>query len=605
MQFENKGHEHERQAVHVTSSRLAGIGDLDVAYVPRPYETIDFGLARLRVAVGNAVRAYGKTGRMLDAALTYAQFRLPVFPVSAATKKPIPKRDRDPTGKFPKGIPGTGGHKKATTDPKQILEWWTKHPTALIAMPMGPRNGVWCLDVDTPEDHADGVAGWNKLAAAHDPIVTREHRSATGGPHLIFAWNAKLPIGCSKGKLPKGISVKGEGGYILVPPSVRKRRAYTVFSDIDPSEAPAWLTDLILQGRAQSLRDNGGAAFGSSDVDLDELRDAMQYVPNDCLGWDDWFPYSLALFAATGGSEEGFQIFDEWSQKSDRYEDNPEKYGKDYTRTRWREIAGSPPSDTGVNKLFKIARENGWVRKPRETTPPATPHEVFDTGAARNEVRRIVQQFFQDVMIPESEKDVWSKLYYAQMDPEALVRGLCGTTGLSKTQITIEEMAVWLRTVQLDGPIIYAVPHHKLSNKIVELFTKHGIVARVFFGREHDDPERAVAGKPADEQVKMCLDLLAVNLAKKVHADINKTCCRDGKQVCRFHPTSASNERRCGYQLQQLEPEAVQVWITASDMLFHAQRAFGKPAAVIIDEGFWRKEFAASKKKITRFQSPA
>ena len=69
------------------------------------------------------------------------------------------------------------------------------------------RTAVWCLDVDTPEDHADGVSEWSKLAAAHDPIVTREHRSATGGPHLIFTWSATLPIGCSKGALPSGIEV--------------------------------------------------------------------------------------------------------------------------------------------------------------------------------------------------------------------------------------------------------------------------------------------------------------------------------------------------------------------------------------------------------------
>ena len=76
---------------------------------------------------------------------------------------------------------------------------------------MGERSGVWCLDIDTGEDHADGVAEWEKIAAQHEPIVTREHRSATGGPHLIFNWYDEQPIGCSKGELPDGIEVKGGG----------------------------------------------------------------------------------------------------------------------------------------------------------------------------------------------------------------------------------------------------------------------------------------------------------------------------------------------------------------------------------------------------------
>jgi Bifunctional DNA primase/polymerase, N-terminal len=125
-----------------------------------------------------AIRAYDESGRMLDAALAYANFGFPVFPLSVRTKRPIPKRDPDPTGQFEDGIPGTGGVYKATTDPVQITKWWRENPKALIGLPMGEQSGVWALDIDTSEDHADGVAGWAEVAAQHEPIVTREHRSA-------------------------------------------------------------------------------------------------------------------------------------------------------------------------------------------------------------------------------------------------------------------------------------------------------------------------------------------------------------------------------------------------------------------------------------------
>lgn len=200
---------------------------------------------RLRAAVAAAIVAYERSGRMVDAALAYAAHGFPIFPVTE-DKIPVPARDRDADGK---PIPGTGGFKKATTDPIQIQAWWRKGEY-LIGLPMGPVSGLSCIDIDTSEDHADGVAEWHKIAAQHEPIVTREHRSATGGPHLIFVFDPDWPIGCSSGKLPKGIEVKG-GGYIVAPPSRRKGRAYTVHHDIDPGPMPQWLLDLITAGRPQ------------------------------------------------------------------------------------------------------------------------------------------------------------------------------------------------------------------------------------------------------------------------------------------------------------------------------------------------------------------
>ena len=161
---------------------------------------------QLRLAVRAAIAAYEKSGKMLDAALVLAAHGFPVFPLTK-NKTPVPKRDKDAKGK---PIPGTGSFKKATCDPIEIRAWWTGHEY-LIGLPMGAASGVWCLDIDTSEDHADGVAKWKTIVAEHDPIVTREHRSATGGPHLIFNWQNEKLNGCSSGDLPDGIDVKGDG----------------------------------------------------------------------------------------------------------------------------------------------------------------------------------------------------------------------------------------------------------------------------------------------------------------------------------------------------------------------------------------------------------
>jgi hypothetical protein len=515
---------------------------------------------QLSVATRAAICAYEKSGRMLDAALTYAAHGFPVFPLTIR-KTPVPKRDRDADGNE---IPGTGSFKKATCDPIQIRKWWTGHEY-LIGLPMGRASGVWCLDVDTSEDHADGVAGWDEITAQHEPIITREHRSATGGPHLIFNWTEEQPLRCSSGALPEGIEVKGEGGYIVAPPSRRKKRSYTVHSDIDPADAPAWLVDLILQGRSPHFYDQSSDPVAE---DFDELAEALSFIPNDDLGWDEWTAMGLRIFAATSG--QGFELFDAFSQKSEA------KYDAEATLERWEHIQGSPPDRTGAEKIFKMAREHGWVQGLRQA-PPTYDLEFHDVDEVRRLMQKLARDFLYNIGKPEPNpftRYVAFLITQYKITLLPTVRAVAVDVGTGKTQITIAELAIRLRAVAVKGPIIYAVPRHKLGVKIEEQFTAHGINARIFRGREADDPESS-----GD---KMCQNLLAVELAKRAHADIAKSCCSDGKKFCRFFDS-------CGYQRQQLDAEAVQVWIVAADMLFHSQKVFGRPAAVIIDEGFWRK----------------
>jgi Bifunctional DNA primase/polymerase, N-terminal/Primase C terminal 2 (PriCT-2) len=541
----------------------------------------------LRTAVRAAIEAYKQSGKMLNAALAYAAHGFPVFPLTSR-KTPVPERDKDANGKK---IPGTGSFKKATCDPTQIRAWW-KGNEYLIGLPMGAASGVWCLDIDTSEDHADGVAEWNKIVKQHTrishprdkytgrhyqikirpPFVTREHRSATGGPHLIFNWYAEKLNGCSNGALPDGISVKAEGGYIVVPPSRRKRRSYTVHRDIDPIDQPQWLTDLILQGRTRSSETYTGQVTG----DLDEISDALSFIPNNDASWEEWTAMGLRIFAATNG--EGFVLFDAWSQKSS-------KYDPDTTLERWEEIQGCPPTRTGVEKIFSMAREHGWEQKLR-TLPPVDnvkPEATLDD--AREQLRRSVIDFLSWVAVtPEEQQTTWWRFYCFGREAtgsDPLVHAINGPTGIGKTRITINELAQWKRATGA-GPIVYAVPHHKLSPEIVKQFTAHGLNARLFYGRDFPDPARHDPNKSKDEQDRMCLNPGAVKLAMLARADIAKTCCKDGKQQCLYFGT-------CGYTRQQKDPEQVEVWITASDMLFHAQKVFKQAAVVIVDEGFWKK----------------
>ena len=304
----------------------------------------------LKLAMRQAVRAFERSGRTVDAALAYAIAGYPVFPLDPHTKRPIPRRDPDPTGRFPDGIPGTGGHYKATTDQEQIRRWWRKRPWALIGMPMGARTGVWALDADSPIDHPyDGIGNWKTVLKQNGAIRTREHLTSSDGLHLIFNWYAAQPIRGSKGELPKGIEVKGYGGYIAVPPSRRKRRHYLVSRDIDPIDAPAWLIEMILQGRVEPFDDgptNPFTEYGREPavVDLDKLADALNWIPNPD-DWTEWKNTAMRIYAATNG--QGFHLFHAWSQRWEWYT------GLEDDQECWRQVSGSPPDRIGASKLFR------------------------------------------------------------------------------------------------------------------------------------------------------------------------------------------------------------------------------------------------------------
>ena len=221
-----------------------------------------------------------------------------------------------------------------------------------------------------------------------------------------------------------------------------------------------------------------------------------------------------------------------------------------------------------------MAREHGWVQGLRQVAPTYD-IEFHDVDDARRRMQKLARDFLLDVASPDPNPFIkYVAFLVARGVMSPTVQAVAIDVGVGKTQIVILVIAAWLPAVEIKGPVMYAVPRHKLGDKIEEQFAPRGIDARIFRGREADDPE-----KPGE---KMCLNLEQVELAKRARADISRSCCHDKKKFCRFFNS-------CGYQRQQVDHETVQVWVTAADMLFHSQKVFGKPAAVIIDEAFWAK----------------
>jgi hypothetical protein len=167
---------------------------------------------------------------MMRTALILAESGLHVFPC-----RPLDKR------------PATlGGLKSATTDPDIIKAWWTEAPDCNLAVATGAVSKMFVLDVD-------GLAGERELRnleatyGALPPTV--ETVTPRAGRHCFFNMPA-ADIRNSAGKVAPHIDVRGNGGYVILPPSLGQNgRRYTWSVDCADTlaDAPGWLLARITE----------------------------------------------------------------------------------------------------------------------------------------------------------------------------------------------------------------------------------------------------------------------------------------------------------------------------------------------------------------------
>jgi hypothetical protein len=162
---------------------------------------------------------------LLAAALRYAELSYRVFPCVPGGKDPIPEH----------------GFLDATTDAKQIEQWWHIHPNANIGL---TTQGLIVLDVDGRDNL------WLGPDRAVDLAVGPLCLTASGGKHYYFRQPASANYRGHAGRLAAHVDVRADGGYAVVPPSVLaggKVYAWAEGMELDVPlaqlpEPPAWLT---------------------------------------------------------------------------------------------------------------------------------------------------------------------------------------------------------------------------------------------------------------------------------------------------------------------------------------------------------------------------
>jgi Bifunctional DNA primase/polymerase, N-terminal len=163
------------------------------------------------------------TGDLLTAALAYAKANIPTFFLSSS-KRPLANcRDCNLAGPDHSGATCDHlichGHLAATCDPDRLRQMSRFAPHGMLAVRTGAVSGLVVIDVD-PRNGGNVSLG----DMVRQGLLTPTKRVITGanGQHLLYRHPGQhVP---SRG-LPgwPGIDVKGDGGYVVAPPSIHPR----------------------------------------------------------------------------------------------------------------------------------------------------------------------------------------------------------------------------------------------------------------------------------------------------------------------------------------------------------------------------------------------
>lgn len=195
---------------------------------------------------------------ILQYVLTYAGRGWAVFPVHSVKTDgtcTCGKPDCASPGKHP-ATPN--GVKDATTDQTALRECWRLLPWANVGVATGTLSGFWALDLDEKQ----GVYGMGVLMRAEERNChlpsTIQVETGSGGVHLYFSLpDHPVKNGTHVLGRGSGVDVRGDGGYVVAPPSMHANgRKYTFSEWSRPfdfptlPQMPAWFWEEITAARA-------------------------------------------------------------------------------------------------------------------------------------------------------------------------------------------------------------------------------------------------------------------------------------------------------------------------------------------------------------------
>lgn len=237
------------------------------------------------------------------------------------------------------------GFKDASKDIATVNLWWMKWPDALLGVPTGEVNGFVVLDLDV-RPNKNGKE--NILHVHGEPPSTFTIHTPQRGWHLYYRYPGQS-VKNSASVIAGGVDVRGDGGYVVVPPSRTNHGQYVIESRTAVADMPEWMRDgshlgsslpVFSLSQGALIEQTQPRAFGERNAMILRLARGLKF---ECG-------------LANAAMSELYPIVHEWHRRA-----LPHIRTKDFTTT-WREFkhawrqARSPLSSTPLRQAIEMAK---------------------------------------------------------------------------------------------------------------------------------------------------------------------------------------------------------------------------------------------------------
>jgi putative DNA primase/helicase len=161
-------------------------------------------------------------------------------------------------------------------DPAEIESDSEQWPQANVGVATGAESGILVIETDTADGHGEGVDGEAALAELELRLGklpdTTMALSPSGSKHRYFQHPGEdIRIPNSASVLAPGVDVRGDGGMVFAPPSLRRGgKRYVWAKEIGYAELPeAWVE--ALRGPPQRDKTTSSNKKPRTDAELHEL----------------------------------------------------------------------------------------------------------------------------------------------------------------------------------------------------------------------------------------------------------------------------------------------------------------------------------------------
>lgn len=262
---------------------------------------------------------------LLDAALGYAQFGYPVFPLAPNSKIPMA---------------GSRGFLDATTDEAQIRKWWAANPKANIGI---ATAGLCVIDFDLHHGRTWFDAEGVQAAVKSSPM---RQDTPSGGVHVVFAQPADAGWRISASVLAEAVDVRADGGYIVAAPSEIDGVGYDWTEGPvhrnDLPEPPEWLAKRIAELSKAPKRGRGNLEGAFDDWQGEKIGAGSRHQA--LLSW-------AGLMRSWGMSgseiEAGLMAINEQRCSPPSPEKEVLRIARDYARKQVDELRAAAAGDDG------------------------------------------------------------------------------------------------------------------------------------------------------------------------------------------------------------------------------------------------------------------